>query len=167
MVEEIVVRDATVAHLDAIMVIENQTFNRDAWSVNSMRGELLAADRRYLVALTRDGAVVGYAGLLASRGAGEGDIQTIAVLPEWRGRGLARRMLEMLLGEAQSRGAREIFLEVRKDNPVAEGLYQSLGFERIGIRRGYYQPDGMDAVVMRLALSGWKPGQPREEEEAQ
>jgi N6-L-threonylcarbamoyladenine synthase/ribosomal-protein-alanine N-acetyltransferase len=57
-----------------------------------------------------------------------------------------------LIGEARKRGAREVFLEVRADNPGAQQLYRELGFEEIGVRPQYYQPDGVDAVVMRLAV---------------
>jgi ribosomal protein S18 acetylase RimI-like enzyme len=57
-----------------------------------------------------------------------------------------------LLLEAKSRGAREVFLEVRADNPVARSLYDSLGFEQIAVRARYYQPDGVDAHIMRVTL---------------
>jgi ribosomal-protein-alanine N-acetyltransferase len=57
-----------------------------------------------------------------------------------------------LLAEAKSRGAREVFLEVRADNPNARSLYDSLGFEEIAVRARYYQPDGVDAQIMRVTL---------------
>ncbi|MFC4222679.1 tRNA (adenosine(37)-N6)-threonylcarbamoyltransferase complex transferase subunit TsaD [Lysinibacter cavernae] len=147
----ITLRDATGDDLDGIMAIETPTFAREAWSRASMQQELSADHRRYIVLVDGD-RLVGYAGLLCARGGGEGDIQTIAVLPDYRGRGLGRRMLATLCNEARDRGAREVFLEVRADNPTAEGLYASVGFERLGIRPGYYQPDNIDAVMMRLNL---------------
>ena len=55
-----------------------------------------------------------------------------------------------LVAEAVRRGAGEVFLEVRADNPGARELYRSLGFEEIAVRAKYYQPDGVDAIVMRL-----------------
>jgi ribosomal protein S18 acetylase RimI-like enzyme len=57
-----------------------------------------------------------------------------------------------LLDEARSRDAAEVFLEVRADNPNAQQLYASLGFEQIAVRAQYYQPDGVDAHIMRLDL---------------
>ena len=57
-----------------------------------------------------------------------------------------------LIDEARQRGASEIFLEVRADNPGAQALYESLGFEGIAIRPRYYQPDDVDAIVMRLSI---------------
>jgi len=61
-------------------------------------------------------------------------------------------MMQTLIGEARARRAENVFLEVRADNPIAEGLYESLGFERIAVRPHYYQPDNVDAHIMRLAL---------------
>jgi ribosomal-protein-alanine N-acetyltransferase len=117
-----------------------------------MRSELASEHGYYLVGVddARPDEVVAYAGLLAPRGSGQGDIQTIAVDPARRGAGLGRALMHALIDEARRRGAAELFLEVRADNPVARTLYESLGFAEIGVRRGYYQPDGVDAVVMRL-----------------
>ncbi|WIB13662.1 GNAT family N-acetyltransferase [Curtobacterium sp. MCPF17_052] len=57
-----------------------------------------------------------------------------------------------LLDEARRRGVHEVFLEVRADNPVAQTMYTGFGFEHIATRPRYYQPDGVDAWVMRAAL---------------
>ncbi len=61
----------------------------------------------------------------------------------------------MLLAEASRRRVREVFLEVRADNPVAQALYASEGFAELGRRPRYYQPDGVDALVMRLDVAAW------------
>ena len=57
-----------------------------------------------------------------------------------------------LLAEAARRGCTEVFLEVRTDNIRAQRLYRRYGFSQIGIRKGYYQPSGADALVMRRDL---------------
>ena len=147
-------RRADLADLDAIMALETTTFGTDAWSVDAMRGDLGSVHTFYLVAERDDEtkAVEGYAGLLAPAGADEGDIQTIAVVESARRGGLGRALMNALIGEARKRGARELFLEVRADNPSARTLYQSLGFEEIATRPKYYQPDGVDAVVMKLRI---------------
>jgi ribosomal-protein-alanine N-acetyltransferase len=143
-------RRAGVDDLDAIMAIEQATFATDAWSSDLMRAELRNAHTYYLVAA--EAAVEGYAGLLAPRGSGQADIQTIAVVESARGKGLGRTLMNALLSEARTRGADEVFLEVRADNPAAQHLYESLGFERIDLRKNYYQPDGVDAIIMRLTM---------------
>jgi ribosomal-protein-alanine acetyltransferase len=142
-------RRATLDDLDAIMRLETTIFASDAWSLATMRGELIGVHGYYLVA-EEDGAVDGYAGLLAPAGAGQADIQTIAVAPHARRRGLGRALMVALLDEARQRGAHEVFLEVRADNPNAQALYLSLGFEQIAVRAKYYQPDGVDAHIMRV-----------------
>ena len=150
----LMLRRARPADLDGIMAIERATFVTDAWPEHAMRAELAGEHTYYLVVVDdeRPDEVVAYAGLMAPRGSGQGDIQTIAVDGAVRGRGVGRALMHALIDEARRRGATELFLEVRDDNPVARRLYGSLGFEEIGVRRGYYQPDGVDAVAMRLAV---------------
>ncbi len=150
-------RRATLDDLDAIMELETSTFASDAWSRGSMRAELGSRHAYYLVAETAeaphpDAALVGYAGLLAPLGSGQADVQTIAVAPAARRHGLGRALMVAMLDEAPRRGAAEVLLEVRADNPNARALYESLGFEQIAVRPRYYQPDGVDAHIMRVVL---------------
>ncbi len=144
-------RDATAADLDAVMAIERASFPTDAWSRDAMRRSLLDHDAVALVA-TADDDVVGYAVALAPAGTGDADVLTIAVDAAWRHTGIGRSMIQRLIDGARARGARRVFLEVRVDNEVAQRLYRSFGFVAIGRRRGYYQPDGVDALTMRLEL---------------
>jgi ribosomal-protein-alanine N-acetyltransferase len=149
------IRRASVADLTHIMGIEESTFGSDAWSADLMRSELASQNTYYVVA-TPVGApeiVEGYAGLMVPPRAEEADIQTIAVAAEARRMGLGRVLMRTLLSEARQRGARQVFLEVRADNPGAQALYVDLGFEEIAVRPGYYQPDNVDAVVMKLILA--------------
>lgn len=146
-------RRATAADLDAVMALEKATFGTDAWSAAAMRSELTATHTYYLVAVALDrNAIDGYAGLLAPQGGAQADVQTIAVAERARRRGLGRTLMLALVAEARRRGADELFLEVRADNPGAEALYEELGFVRIGVRPAYYQPDGVDAHVLRLVI---------------
>ncbi|WP_166868845.1 MULTISPECIES: ribosomal protein S18-alanine N-acetyltransferase [unclassified Salinibacterium] len=142
-------RGATIADLDAIDAIERVTFPTDAWSREAIASELSGPHGHYLAAVDDHGEIIGYAGLLAPRGSGQGDIQTIAVVEAHRRRGIGAALLDALLAEAEAREAHELFLEVRADNPNAEALYATRGFQRIAIRPNYYQPDGVDAVIMK------------------
>jgi ribosomal-protein-alanine acetyltransferase len=163
-------RRATLDDLDAIMALETSTFASDAWSRGMMRDELASSHGYYLVAEGAAGTgeagpgeagtgeapqhpLAGYAGLLAPLGSGQADIQTIAVAPEARRHGLGRTLMLALLDEARARQAAEVFLEVRADNPNARALYDSLGFEQIAVRPRYYQPDGVDAQIMRWGVT--------------
>lgn len=144
-------RTATRDDLEAIMALEESSFPTDAWSRTAMSAELASPHGRYLVDV-EDGRVVGYGGVRAVRGAADADIQTIALEPALRGTGRGRTLLRALIDEARERGARELFLEVRADNPIAQGLYASEGFAEIARRPGYYQPDDVDAIIMQLNL---------------
>ena len=148
-----VLRRASVADLDSIMVLERASFPADAWNTESMRGELAdPVAGYYLVAVEHDGTIIGYAGLRAVPGLEQADVQTIAVAQHARGRGVGRALLRALLAEAAARGATEVLLEVRADNPVARALYAAHGFTQIAVRPKYYQPDGVDALVMRAGV---------------
>jgi [ribosomal protein S18]-alanine N-acetyltransferase len=141
------IRTATAADLDAVMALEQAAFPASAWERETMRAEIASEWGRYLIAVDGDGRALGYAGL---RAVGvEGDVQTIAVAEGARGRGIGRALVAELLAEAGRRGVRELFLEVRADNEVARGLYASVGFEEIGVRPRYYQPEDVDAIVMK------------------
>ncbi|NQX29575.1 ribosomal protein S18-alanine N-acetyltransferase [Microbacteriaceae bacterium VKM Ac-2854] len=147
-------RRATLDDLEALMLIEHAVYPTDAWSAATMRAELRGPHAYYVIAHPVDDPtrIDGYAGLLAPRGSGQADVQTMTVAAAARRRGLGRTLLNTLLNEARRRGAQEIFLEVRADNPNAQALYESTGFVPIGIRRGYYQPDDVDGVTMKLDL---------------
>lgn len=147
-------RTATLQDLPAIMALERASFPTDAWSEQMMAAELASPHGRYLVDVEA-GALVGYGGVRVVAGSADSDIQTIALAASARGRGLGRALLRDLLAIARDRGARETFLEVRADNPIAQALYTSEGFREIGRRPRYYQPDDVDAVIMRLDLVAW------------
>ncbi len=146
------IRAAVESDLDSIMALELACFPTDAWSRDNMHFEILAHHTHYLVA-TRDNELIAFAGLSKIPGNDQGDIQTIAVAPEARGLGLGKALMLQLLAEARRQHAAEIFLEVRADNLAAQGLYSALGFDHIDTRKRYYQPDNVDAWVMRLQFS--------------
>jgi len=137
--------------LEALAAVEPELFGAGAWTAETFWSELAEPSRWYVVADGPDG-LLGYAGL---RHAGaEADVQTLAVLPVARRTGVGGLLLRALLAEASRRGATGVLLEVRADNEAAIALYTRHGFERISVRRGYYQPEDVDAVVMRLRPIG-------------
>ncbi|BDZ44988.1 ribosomal protein S18-alanine N-acetyltransferase [Naasia aerilata] len=152
-------RRAGIADLEGIMDIERATFPADAWSAQTMAHELADPNGFYIVAESADGELDGYAGLLAPAGAEDADVQTVAVVERARRRGIGRMLVTALLAEADDRGALRVFLEVRADNPSAQQLYRTLGFAEVGVRRGYYQPEGVDAIVMRRSASRGEPAE--------
>ena len=149
----VVVREARWTDLPALTSLEAEVFPDDAWSERSWWAELAGRPRReYVVAVGPDGsgALLGYGGL---DHAGEvSDVMTVVVAPAGRGTGTGRRLLEELESRAAARGAEHVMLEVRADNEAAIGLYASAGYRVLSRRRGYYQPGGVDALVMRKTL---------------
>lgn len=151
-------RPMTVADLPAAMALEVTLFGDEAWTLEMFRSELSGRpDGRYYLAAVDGDVVVGYAGLLGpppgrTEPGGQADVLTMAVNPLHWGRGIGTALLQALLAQAGARGCGEVFLEVRVDNLRAQELYRRHGFRQIGLRRGYYQPSGTDAIVMRCPV---------------
>ncbi|MFE7811155.1 ribosomal protein S18-alanine N-acetyltransferase [Streptomyces sp. NPDC057433] len=151
--------------IERVFQLERELFPEDAWSRGMFWSELAhargpAATRRYVVA-EEDGRLVGYAGLTSAGATADGgedtggatgvaDVQTIAVRRDHWGTGLGSRLLTELLRAATAFECAEVLLECRIDNVRAQKLYERFGFETIGVRKGYYQPGNVDALVMRL-----------------
>ena len=142
--------------VEAVQALDAELFGPTAWTPAAFWSELAAGPTRwYVVAesagpdgqIGTAGALAGYAGLLVP--GPEADVQTIAVAPSARGRGVGTRLLRALTARAVSSGARSLLLEVRADNASAIALYEREGFERISVRRRYYQPGDVDAWIMR------------------
>jgi ribosomal-protein-alanine N-acetyltransferase len=132
-------------HIDDVLPVEDELFGAERWTAGMFWSELAGADRWYLVALDGD-ELLGYAGLCVYPDSAW--VQNIAVRRSAQGTGLGSRLLDALLAEAAHRGAPQVALEVAADNPVARHLYERRGFAVTGVRRGYYQPSGTDALVM-------------------
>ena len=156
------VRALERADLVEVLALEHELFPEDPWTAEMFAGEIAQPleSRLYLLAEADagDGAITGgtvmagYAGMMFLPDGTQADVLTIAVRAALWGRGIGSVLLGALLAAARDRGCAEVFLEVRADNPRARGLYLRRGFEEIGVRRGYYQPSGTDAIVMRKDL---------------
>jgi [ribosomal protein S18]-alanine N-acetyltransferase len=149
-------RDMVRDDMPAVMALEQELFPDDAWTPEMFANEFAEspARRRYLVAEETSAEapeLIGYAGMLFTGGP-EADVLTLAVGSRHWGKGTGTALLRALIDEAESRRCTEIFLEVREDNARARELYRRHGFTDIGVRRGYYQPAGVDAIVMRKDL---------------
>ena len=146
-------RVMTPGDIEAVLVLEHELFGEEAWSKQMLEGEIAEQPRsRYYLVAVDDGLISGYAGLMVA--GTQADVLTIAVAADHWGQGTGSALLEALLAEAARRGSTEVFLEVRTDNTRAQRLYRRYGFVEIGIRKGYYQPSGADALVMRRDCRG-------------
>jgi ribosomal-protein-alanine N-acetyltransferase len=137
--------------IPALTALEPALFADDAWSERTWWAELAGRPRRSYVVGEQHGAVVGYAGV--NRGGEVADVMTIAVAPAAQGQGLGKVLLHWVVEDARRAGAEHLMLEVRADNAVAQRLYSTTGFETLTVRRKYYQPGDVDALIMRLHLA--------------
>ncbi|EHR59484.1 ribosomal protein S18-alanine N-acetyltransferase [Saccharomonospora cyanea] len=136
-------------HIRACVEIERLLFSGDSpWSAAAFHAELDAGGH-YLAAIDELERLVGYAGLavVGAPGDWETGLHTIAVHPDHQGKGVGTALLRSLLAHADELCA-PVVLEVRTDNDTAITLYERHGFERVGLRRRYYQPSGADAYTM-------------------
>ena len=152
----VVLRPMVSGDVPAVAKLEMALFGEEAWSPDMLASELAGEPGKYYLVAAEDGVVAGYAGLLAP-GGGQADVLTVGVVQERWGEGIGAAMLENLLAEAARRGCTEVFLEVRVDNDRAQRLYRRHGFAGVGLRRGYYQPSGADALVMRREIEPVRP----------
>lgn len=154
-VGDVEVRPLTAADLPDLERMEAELFGPAAWSTQSLADEIAGPGRTYVGAAVGDGRLVGYAGLWFD--GYDAQVMTVGTDSAYQGRGIARRMLTVLLDHARTVGADAVLLEVRVDNDPAMHLYDTLGFVRLGRRRAYYQPGDVDAWTMRLDLRASTP----------
>jgi ribosomal-protein-alanine N-acetyltransferase len=144
------VRDLTSEDLGWVADQEKAIFGTSAWSPELIASDFASGFRRYR-GLYIEGALAGYAvyGF-------DGDafhLMNLAVAFDARGEGHSHLLMEDFLAEARGLGVDEAWLEVAVTNDAALALYRSHGFEDVRVRSRYYQPEGIDALVMRLRVT--------------
>ena len=144
-------REMSTFDIPALVGIEKEVFPDSPWSAAQFREELsgVPKSRRYLVA-HEQGVIVGYAGVALSGDVA--DIHNIAVIPNYRKRGIASHLLDELEGWAISKGVTALMLEIREGNKEAFPLYEKRGYAVISRRDNYYAP-GVHALIMRKELA--------------
>ncbi len=133
------------SHIDGVKALLDICFGDSAWSRESIAAQLDQNVSCCAVALDED-RVVGYIAYEVILD--EGSLIELAVLPEYRQKGIGRKLVELMLTSCD--GVRTVCLEVRASNTPAMRLYESVGFRRISMRRGYYDSPKEDAVIMIL-----------------
>ena len=132
--------------LDALLAVEEASFT-NAWTRDMYLAELENPGVSFLfLAKESTGRVVGFCGFW--RVLDELHINNLAVLPEYRRRGVASAILARVFDEARALGAKRMLLEVRRSNRAAQHLYERFGFTVAGVRRGYYRNPDEDALIL-------------------
>jgi ribosomal-protein-alanine N-acetyltransferase len=141
------IRKGILEDVEAIMELEQGSIVHP-WEKKAIEALITDENKRCYVAES-DGLITGYVG--AELVLDEGNIGNIVTHKEYRGRGIASSLFDVLLDDLRSGGIKKLYLEVEHDNAPAIGLYGKLGFARDGVRRDYYGK-GKDAVLMSLDL---------------
>ena len=145
------VETLTAKHLEQVAELEQLCF-ADPWSEKAL--ELLLGDGAYGAVCLQEGRVMAYGGVLWAPF--EGQITNIATHPTARRCGMGAAVLEHLIAVAIERGCEQLSLEARVSNLPAISLYERYGFEKMGLRRGFYKHPTEDAYVMCLSLDKTK-----------
>jgi [ribosomal protein S18]-alanine N-acetyltransferase len=127
------------------------------WRPESYKSELKRPDSVILTAFINNKMIGFIAGRVPVDVKGDAEINNIGVLPDFRGRGIGKTLLDRFRGAAIQRGARAIWLEVRASNSSAISLYRSLGFVARGVRRSFYRDPVEDAQLMALSVDDNPP----------
>lgn len=149
------IRPATFADAAAMAAIERRSFS-DPWPLEGFR-EVFGMPGTVALVMTDHDEPVAY--FLAREILGTAEVLNLAVVPEYRGRGLGGGLLDAGLAAVRARGGSEVFLEVRASNTLAQALYAARGFQTDGRRRAYYRRPDEDALVLRLRF---EPGRPND-----
>ncbi len=143
-------RQANAFDLPVFASLDKELFPYSPWSASQYKEEFSAPTRHFVVALDETESIIGYAGVFAP-GRAEADVLTVGVIPSQRGKGIARQLMAQITDWARQQGATAMMLEVKVDNLEAIGLYDSLGYSKLNIRKDYFGAC-LDALVMRLEL---------------
>ena len=131
--------------LDQIMELEHRCFTLP-WTREAFYNELFHNQFAAYFVLKEDEKIIGYCGTWIV--IDEAHITNIAVLPEYRGRGLGEKLLSSMMEYCKGKGIERMTLEVRVSNTPAQSLYKKLGFQEGAIRKNYYSDNQEDAIVM-------------------
>ena len=138
------IRELEECELEGAAVLEAKIFS-DAWSVGALK-ETYAQNHTALLGAFDQERLIGY--VIVYFALDEGEIARIAVDEPYRGRGVARALLEGLFGICRDRGVKRILLDVRPSNEAAVACYRKYGFVQDGVRRRFYADPMEDAVLM-------------------
>ena len=135
------------AIVSQIAKIEADLFGQGCWNKNMILQELQAPMRAYYADVDLNtNTVAGYAGFWFD--GDDAQIMTIGVAKEYQKQGIASNLLKTMIENAKSIGAKRMLLEVRVNNNPALKLYEKFGFTKMGLRKRYYMPEGIDAYTM-------------------
>lgn len=135
--------------LTAIIDLDHVCFPNEAWS-EKVWNERENSTFSHILSLSEENIVVGV--IVFTHISDESEILKIFVSPSYRGKGVAKRLIQMMEAYLEKTPVKHCFLEVRCNNTAAVHLYQNLGYTKVGLRKNYYRNPVCDALLFRKSL---------------
>ena len=145
-VSQIFITKMTSEDIEQVIQIEAEAYGEHHWSKSAFYDEMQNNLAKYYVAKTHDGEIVGYAGTWHI--IDEGHITTIAVKKSHLRKHIGEAIIVKIIEDCYKEGIKYLTLEVRVSNTPAINLYTKYGFNSLGTRKGYYQDNNEDALIM-------------------
>ena len=146
---EFVIQEMTGNDIDAVLELDLKCFSAP-WNREIYEKEVNENDFAHYFIIKTDEKVIGYVGLWLVLE--DAQVTNIAIAPEFRGYGIGEQLFGFALQFLLKQGAKQLSLEVRKSNEVAQNLYKKFGLQKGGVRKNYYPDNGEDAFVMWVKL---------------
>lgn len=143
---EIFIKNMTKDDVESVIAIEEEAYGKHHWAKASFYDEMSNNLAKYYVAKTRDGEIIGYAGTWHI--IDEGHITTIAVKKDYLRNHIGEALIHQIVEDCYKDKVKYLTLEVRVSNEPAIKLYEKYGFQSLGTRKGYYQDNNEDALIM-------------------
>ena len=137
--------DVTAAHIPQIELLEQQCFSMP-WTAEQLESQMKDVQHEFIAAISPEGNVLGYVGMMYVLD--EGYISNVAVSPNHRRQGIADELIDRLCVICETLKLSFVTLEVRAGNGPAIALYEKHGFQRVGLRKNYYERPREDALIM-------------------
>lgn len=141
-------RRCNAEDFSAVYEIEKKSFDDPLKEETVKKG--LRGKNSFYYALCENESLVAF--LCYERVLEEAQIISVAVHPDWRKKGLGKKLFEEVIECSQKDGVELFTLEVRSDNTAARALYEAVGFEVVGVRKNYYTSPVCDALLMDLKI---------------
>lgn len=142
---ELIVRGGRREDIGQIAEIEKRCFSVP-WSEESLLYDMTENERAVYIVAELEGEIIGYVGIWTILD--EGHINNVAVSPDYRRMHVGSVLIENMIKVTEEAGIKSHTLEVRAGNEPAKGLYAKFGFKEAGVRKGYYEDNGEDAIIM-------------------
>ncbi|SDJ31381.1 ribosomal protein S18-alanine N-acetyltransferase [Natribacillus halophilus] len=149
MSEQYNIRPMMISDIEQVLDVEKESF-RMPWIRQAFINELVKNSFAHYLVASDQQRIIGYCGVWIA--VDEAHITNIAVLSAYRNQGVGRSLLKAIIAQALNFGVKTLTLEVRESNSIAQHFYSVFGFQKTGVKKGYYTDNSEDAWIMSLTF---------------